>query len=178
MPKYKHPTANGAAPHIKNAIEQVREFLATQRARAMEQVRESLATQHARFRAAEPKPIYSRTGELITVEEHIPNQLGYWKHIKSTTGTTEANPTIRSTTSDLVYLIDPRKFRTEVCRGFRATDIAKQLDGKGLLVHRKGKIKHREQVTLPSGDKKRLWFYAVKARILEGEKGVGEKNVN
>jgi uncharacterized protein (DUF927 family) len=121
---------------------------------AMEQVREFLATQHARFRAAEPKEIYSKTGEPITVEERIPNQLGYWKHIKG---------------EDLVYLIDPGKFHTEVCAGFHATDIAKQLDNKGLLVHRKGKIKHREEVTLPNGDKKRLWFYAVKARILEGE---------
>jgi putative DNA primase/helicase len=134
---------------------------------AVEQIRECLATQHARFRSAEPKKrqVYSKDGKALkteegepvmaTIEERIPDQLGYWKHIHG----------------ELVYLIDPGKFQTEVCPGYHAPDIAIHLKSKNLLVHGEGRLQAKARVTLPNGDTEVQRFYAVKAKILEVEAG-------
>ena len=81
-------------------------------------------------------------------EERIINQVGY-KEV------TEDGCTI--------YYILPDIFRAEVCRGFNHTDLLRQLEAKGHLVHDNGRLSTRRLV--PGVGRPR--FYAVLSSILE-----------
>jgi uncharacterized protein (DUF927 family) len=128
---------------------------ATDTKNAIDQVRGFIASQHARFYSAEP--IYDSKSNVV--REHIPNSAGYWKEIEN----------------EPVYLVHIETFRKELCRGFSFLEVARELKKrKLLLLNELPALTYRQAVTLPSGAPGRLRFYAIKAKIAEGE--ANEKN--
>jgi uncharacterized protein (DUF927 family) len=126
---------------------------ATDTRNAIQQVREIIAAHHARFYAADPVVVNG-----VTVREHIPNALGYWKKIDE----------------EVVYLVNQDAFRNELCRGFHHLEVAKELYKRGILLKNQAdRWTSKEQVTLPTGVKEKLWFYGVTARVLQGEEEEG-----
>jgi putative DNA primase/helicase len=124
---------------------------AADRRNAFEQVRGFIASQRSRFRSAEQIPD-KKTGDLIP--EHVTNSVGYWKEIDG----------------ELVYLVDPVAFEKEVCRGFTARNVAKELRKRRLLLLNKSAgFRRWESVTLEGGATPRLPFIPIRAKILEAE---------
>src|SRR5262249_33838290 len=122
---------------------------ATDTRNAFHQVREIIAAHHGRFYSAEPIEV---KGEIV--HQHINNALGYWKEINGQT----------------VYLVNQDAFKNELCRGFHHIEVAKELHRRGMLLLNQGdRWIYKTEVTLPTGAKERLSFFAVMAKVLRGE---------
>jgi hypothetical protein len=114
---------------------------------AFEQVQAFMATQRSRLRSAEP--LTDQNGNCVI--ERIPNSAGYWKTIDG----------------QLVYLIDPKVFRDEVCRGYNYQAVAKDLRARGLLLLNQSRgFQRNETVALEGGVTERPPFIPVKATII------------
>jgi uncharacterized protein (DUF927 family) len=85
-----------------------------------------------------------------TIHERVINRVGYWKNDDD---------------GELLFLVFPETFRREVCAGFDAEAVAKELARQDLLVKGDGKnLTKRESIPDHS---RRPRFYVIRAAILE-----------
>jgi uncharacterized protein (DUF927 family) len=107
-----------------------------------------IATQRSRLRSTQP----AKDADGKIIPERVPNSIGYWKEIND----------------EIVYLIHPDVFVNEICAGFNAQQILKDLrDRKLLLINESKGFTRKETVPLESGEPIEARFYSIKAKILE-----------
>lgn len=124
---------------------------------AIQQVRQILASQHDRFYPADPEMIKDDRGnERLAESQHIHNALGYWKMIGD----------------ELIYLVNRDAFELELCRGFSPKDVCKALQKYNYMkIVERDRFTYKAEVTLPTGERLGIEhaprFYGIRGAIVK-----------